>query len=131
MRLEGWENRLAAYLEAGRKKPFVWGEHDCALWCARWIRDCTGTDYTRDWEGRYTTAAEARALMAERGFNDYSDIADSVLTVTPIMLAQRGDIILHPNGGLGICNGRLSHFIGETEAFTEETLACARAWKVD
>lgn len=128
MRIEGWERRLADYLEDDR--PFSWGEHDCALWCARWVMLCTGADYASPWIGRYSNEAEAEALLKERGYSVYSDIADAHLEVKPVMLAQRGDIVLRANGSLGICDGRMSHFIAPEGMIAEPTSTCIRAWKV-
>ncbi len=128
MRIEGWERRLAELLAADR--PFSWGQNDCLIRCGIWVEEATGEDHYSAWIGQYSTESDARTLMRARGFNDYADIPDSILSVTPVMLAQRGDLVLHPSGSLGICNGLKSHFIGEKGPFTENTLSCLRAWKV-
>jgi hypothetical protein len=128
VRIEGWESRLAAYIESAG--PFAWGERDCALWCAGWVKECTGQDFLADWQRQYSTEEEARALMVRRGFRDAQAVADAHLQERPLKLAQRGDIVLHPCGALGICNGRFSHFLGESGPFKENTLDCRRAWQV-
>ena len=41
-RLRDWRTRLAAYLAAGRAKPFAYGEHDCARFAAGAVEAVTG-----------------------------------------------------------------------------------------
>lgn len=93
MRLQGWESRLADYLNGERKKAFVWGENDCILFAAR-AADCVvDRDLTQEIEG-YGRYNEARAheILDEYGgeiegiFDRHFDRRDNML------LAQRGDI---------------------------------------
>lgn len=131
MRIEGWEKRLADYIEAAKDAPFVWGSHDCALWSALWLKECTGKDFAQDWLGLYSTEEEAHNLIASRGYLAVSDIADDHLEIRPVILAQRGDLVLHPTtGALGICAGRTSYFAGIEGQIEIPTTECARAWKV-
>lgn len=131
MRVDGWESRLAGYLEQARHQPFAWGENDCALWSARWVRTATGRDFLPDWRGRYSTRLGAVRLMKRRGYDGVEDIADAVLPPVPPQFARRGDLVLHPQGALGICAGRLAYFLGEAGPTALETAACPAAWKVD
>lgn len=128
MRVEGWESRLAQYLET--PTPFAWGSNDCALWSARWVKDCTENDYTGDWVGFYRTKRGAAIRMGRLGFANVAAIAAAHLTERPVLTAQRGDLILHPSGALGICNGLKSHFLTESGLLIENTLECIHAWAV-
>jgi hypothetical protein len=102
MRIEGWESRLADHVREAYGNPFRWGAHDCALWAARWVRDCTGNDFLSDWEGKYKSELGARRLMKRRGYESVADIADEHLVEIPVGLAKRGDLLLHPiDGGAG------------------------------
>jgi hypothetical protein len=130
MRIEGWEGKLAAHVHAAYRTPFSWGEHDCALWCSDWVKQCTGEDFGGEWRGRYKTATGAARLMKKRGFANVEAIADSHLLSVPVALARRGDILLLPQGVLGICNGRDGVFPTETSVTTFPTLDCAKAWRV-
>jgi len=129
MRREGWERLLSEYLE--NKRPFKWGQTDCALWSADWIHQATGQDYAGEWRGNYATEDEAQAFMESKGLPSPADIAGHYLKEIAVKAAQRGDLVLHPMGPLGICNGYLSHFIAMTGDITIKTLLCTRAWKVD
>lgn len=128
-RLEGWEGRLAAHLQAAQEKPFAWGSHDCALWCALWVKECTGEDHLAGREG-YRTARGAARLMKGKGYDSVAGIASAHLPETPVRLARRGDLLLHPSGSLGICAGVRGCFLGEEGSFSEMTRLCVRAWKV-
>lgn len=48
-------------------RPFVWGEHDCALAIADWVGRHTGCDPAAHLRGRYASEGEARALMGPLG----------------------------------------------------------------
>ena len=130
MRKPGWESLLAEYLQAGQDTPFEWGQHDCALFAARWVLLSTGFDHFSEWKGEYASEKGAARLMRERGFRSVADIADAHLIETPVPLAGRGDLVLDPNGCLGICNGLRSHFAGIDGMIVTPTRLCVRAWKV-
>ena len=130
MRTEGWESRLNDYIAAARAAEFVWGRNDCALWAAGWVLECTGLDLVTAWKGKYKTETGARRLIAKRGYSGLEAIADDGLNPTPVPLARRGDMVQHPQGPLGLCNGRLSHFLTDGGVLEIETLACVRAWAV-
>ena len=131
MRIEGWETLLHQHIEEARHSVFAWGENDCALWCAKWIAAITSVDLTGEWKGLYSTEEGLRDLMQSRGYRSVEEIADH--TAFPIMdraFAQRGDIVLHPHGCLGICNGLVSYFLTE-QGFTKlRTMQCIKAWKI-
>lgn len=130
MRVSGWESLLAEYLQASRDREFAWGLNDCALWAANWVLLATGADFLSTWKGDYATARSAARLMRERGFASVADIADRHLPAKPVALAARGDLVLHPQGALGLCAGRLSHFVMAAGLTAAETLACPKAWEV-
>lgn len=131
MRIEGWEGRLAQYIADAKEIPFSWEAHNCAFWAAYWVKDCTGQDFVSDWIGQFASEEEAHTLMQSRGYSQVADIADAHLEIKPVMLAQRGDLVMHPiTGGLGICSGRLSYFPGPEGLLETLTSECPRAWKV-
>jgi len=131
VRQEGWESLLAEHILLAYSRPFAWGSHDCVLWCAEWVRKCTGHDHAEKFKGTYSTAAGAKALMRRRKWKSPEAIADKFLLVKPVMLARRGDIVLHPDGPLGICHGRQSHSLTETGVLAIPTLSCPKVWGVE
>ena len=131
MRSEGWERLLAEHIEQAYGEPFVWGEHDCVLWCGEWVMKCTGQDYISGIKGTYKTERGAARLLRSRGFKTPESVADAYLTEIPVRLARRGDIVLHPESPtLGISSGLLSFFVTQDSLTSISTLLCPRAWKV-
>lgn len=127
MRVEGWEALLAEF--TATPQPFAWGRADCALWCADWVALATGQDFTSDWRERYSSEAELAALLAARGLASPADIPGAVgLEEINPAFAQRGDVVLHPQGCLGVCTGLLAVFLTETGLTTLR--GRARAWRV-
>jgi hypothetical protein len=61
---------LADYMLECVKRPFAWGEWDCALFVADIVQIMTGIDPAREWRGTYSTAADAVALWATLGGSD-------------------------------------------------------------
>lgn len=130
MRAENWPALLQEYLEATRGRHFDWGNHDCALWAARWVHLCTGRDHFSAWAGRYASEVGAYKEILRRGFRSVADIADSHLEAKEVGHANRGDLMLDPNGCLGICNGLYSHFVTDEGLLMHRTLDCLKAWEV-
>jgi hypothetical protein len=58
---------LDAYLRAAAGQPFVWGERDCCLWAADWIKARTGRDPAEGFRGRYRTRLGAHRLVRRLG----------------------------------------------------------------
>lgn len=131
MRIGNWENELVNYLEISNSISFEWGQNDCCLWVSKFVDKIKGYNNSKDWIGLYDTEEGANALMQSRGFADTAAIADSVLPVKPLKQAKRGDIILHPCGALGICDGRRSYFLTPDKGLSVMlTLQCVKAWEL-
>ena len=62
-----WPERLAAFLEARRDRPFAWGTHDCVLMAADWVLEATGTDPIEGWRGRWSSASQAARMLEQAG----------------------------------------------------------------
>src|SRR5689334_21603842 len=111
MRPEGWESLLYHHILEARGKPFEWGTHDCVIWSADWLHKIKGEDPAAEWRGKYSTEKEAQALFASLGVADQSELPSKFLAEIPVAFAQRGDIMLHPSGMLGICDGAHAYFL--------------------
>lgn len=132
MRREDWTGLLAAYIDEARSTPFAWGSHDCALFACGWLLIATGIDHAAPFRGRYNTERGSIRALKNRGYSGLEDIADRTLPRKPLAFAARGDIVLYANGqSLGVCDGRMSHFVSPQGLLTAETLACAAAWGID
>lgn len=129
MRVKHWERLLDDYVNSAPQ--FQWGRHDCALWCADWVLQITGRDFASEWRGLYSDEAGLQSLMHDRGYQCASEIADAAFNRVGVNFAQRGDVVLHPQGALGICNGIYGHFLTEKGVTKYPTCRCGAAWKVN
>lgn len=134
VRLEGWELRLSAVIEAARARPFAWGRHDCALWAAEIVEALTGCQVMTDWRGRYGNGRGARRYLRALGFADIEAAVSARLgaPLASVWLAMRGDIVLAPDGhGLGVCAGREALFLAPSGGLTALPLGlCQMAWSL-
>ncbi len=131
MRIEGWEKLLAQHIEEARKTAFQWGTHDCVMWCASWIKKCTGNDFAKGIVGTYDTEEGANEYLRANGYETVESVADKHLFSVPMALAGRGDILLRPDYLLGICTGVNGDFITQKGVTEYRTLKCLKAWRVD
>ena len=58
---------LTAFLMRTAPRPARWGELDCTLWPADWVKEATGYDPAEPYRGSYATAAECQALLDREG----------------------------------------------------------------
>lgn len=58
---------LRDYLSYAGKRGFAWGENDCLMFVAGWVREVTGTDPGARWRGTYSTEAGAKAVLQLNG----------------------------------------------------------------
>lgn len=93
MRRHDWPERLHAFIEARRERAFSFGQHDCGLFCADWVLECTGVDVAaklRGYKGekgalsRVKKAGGMRELAAGCGLKERRSYR----------FAQRGDVVL-------------------------------------
>lgn len=89
-----WFADLCAYLDAAEARPFMPGEHDCALFVAGAIAVMHGVDLAAQWRGQYRTIDEGLALIRAAGFADHLAIAAETFQAVAPSLAKTGDIAL-------------------------------------
>jgi hypothetical protein len=106
-RLEGWEDRLFAVIEAARHAPYRLGEHDCLRVACQSVQALTGVDLWPQFAG-YTTTRQALAKILEYG-KTLPEAVSFVLGVEPESpkLARRGDVChyIDTEDHLGVCIG--------------------------
>ena len=136
MRIEGWEDRLAAVVESARHVPYKLGQHDCFRLACRVVNALTGIDQWPLWEGKYSTVSDAMRLLAERG-SSFEDAFDWFFNSARVSyrLARRGDVLClqTPDGQkhLGICLGSRAAFLSPTGLLFIPTADALCAWRVD
>ncbi len=129
MRLDGWEERLSAAIEAARDVPFQWGIHDCATWAFDVRRALIGVDAAAAWRGRYGTALGSRREMLRLGWADLPAMGRALLgePLRPVT-AQRGDIVL--GAAFGVCIGSQGAFLAQDGLTVLPLRDCAQGWRV-
>lgn len=101
MRCEGWELRLAAEIEAAKRRPFEWGRHDCAgfaLRCAEAQLGRVPPSIRRLFRasGGWSDALGARRALRALGAADLAAALDLAAERVPILAARRGDLAAVP-----------------------------------
>lgn len=94
VRLPDWEPRIAAYLDACAKRPFVFGSHDCALFAAGAVEALTGEDFGAPFRGRYSTVRGYKRALTAAGYSSIEGPFTAALG-EPVgaLMARRGDIV--------------------------------------
>lgn len=93
-RYPDWPQRLAAWIEAHREKPFAWGTNDCAIFAADMIEAITGRDFAVAFRGRYKSKVGSMRILRAHGWADLADLADSHLERCSDR-PTRGDVVLY------------------------------------
>lgn len=103
-----WRGRLRAYASAAARRPFVFGQHDCALFAAGAVEAMTGHDPASAWRGRYTTQAGGLRVIRRDGHADHIAAAAAIFAEVAPAFAQVGDLAVVPGDGgpvLGVVQG--------------------------
>lgn len=132
-RVDGWEMRLAAEIEAVRAKAFAWGRHDCCTWAASVVQAMTGQDFAARWRGTYRSAAGAARAIRKAGCGGMIEAVQSVLgaPLSSPAFAQRGDVVVDEEGlAVGICTGQMAVFLAPVGLIEQPTLSCRMAWRI-
>jgi hypothetical protein len=135
VRIEGWESRLDAILEAQRQVPYQLGREDCFRLACRAVEAVTGVDRWPEFAGRYRTKREALAEIARFGssFDRAMDWFFGAMSIS-VLQARRGDIVsLRDPGGdlhLGVCVGARAACYGPSGLTFVPLSACRSAWRV-
>ena len=141
------EHEFHDFLLARAKTPFAWGTNDCCLFPADAIQAFTGVDLAADFRGKYSTEAEALALIKTvTGGATAEDAAvycaakhglvEWVRDGKPAPLfAQRGDLVVLDDGGnliAGVVHlkGSVAVTVGAEGLKLLSIRAIKRAWKV-
>lgn len=134
-RVEGWERRLDAVMQATQNEPYVLGQHDCFRVACQAVEALTGADLWSEWAGKYSTQREALRLIAEYGGGTFNDAASRLFRTEPErpLYARRGDILKYAENGtphLGVCRGRNVAVLGEKGLLSVPLSSCECVWKI-
>lgn len=129
MRLENWESKLFAYLEA--IGPFEWGKNDCCLFVSNAIELMRGDDVLKDYRGYKTKLGANKILKKAHGLEGlWTKILGEPINAKSL---RRGDVVFYENKGdplVGLCMG--ARFVALTQSgivYLPMNFA-AKGWKV-
>lgn len=135
MRLEGWESRLVAVVDAARDVPYALGGHDCFRLACAVVHALTGGDKWPLFAGRYSTRGEAVRHIARFGssFEEAASAFFGAETVHP-RLARRGDLCAYTDAAgekhLAVCMGERVAALGESGLVWLQLRACHACWRI-
>ncbi|WP_336800797.1 DUF6950 family protein [Kaistia sp. MMO-174] len=132
-RIPAWRTALHETIEAHRRLPFAWGEHDCALFAADCIRAMTGLDLAIGFRGSYRSASGAQRALKRAGYHDLVALAAHFFNEVPPVMAGAGDVAAFdtPDGwALGIVAGERVAVLGPDGLGTLDRLDAARAFRI-
>ena len=127
-RVPDWPERLSAWVEHHRARPFAWGTHDCVLFAAGAVEAVTGA---RPPLPHWGSHEEARSALREvRGLRH---ALDARMPRVPVAQAQRGDLLLVAQPGdplLAVCVGDKWCAPGEAGLMFGRVLDARMAWRI-
>lgn len=134
-RVDGWEPRFHAVIEASRGEPYVLGEFDCFRFACRVIEALTGIDRWPEFSGRYTTRREAMRALHAYGAS-FTAAATAFFGSEPQTWkrARRGDILEYrsADGEAHLAVGMGTHALVCTDAglLALPLSACLHCWRI-
>ena len=134
MRVDNWPEILNEHIKLADTEEFKWGQFDCCLFAADFVKEITGTDYAKPFRGKYKTVKGAYSALKKYGRGKLVDTVSGILPTIPVPLAGRGDVVCTDLGGndaLGICVGEYSIFLTPEGGGKIKTLDCKMAWRVN
>lgn len=135
LRIEGWEERLAAVVAGARRTPFAWGTHDCLSFSCQAIEALTGVDRFGEFRGRYASEGQALRLLSELG-GHWEDAARWFFGAEPVntRFARRGDICARGDDGaihaLAVCVGARAAGLGPEGVVFAPLSSFSLAWRI-
>lgn len=132
-RIPTWRVALHQTIEAHRREPFVWGQHDCALFTADCVRAMTGLDLASGFRGSYSTPAGSVRALKRAGFTDLVALVASFFAEIHPMMARAGDIAaLETEDGwaVGMVAGEQVLFLGPEGLGAVERLSVDKAFRI-
>lgn len=87
---------LFAFYESRQHTAFEWGNSDCALLAADWVKLHLNVDYAAPFRGRYRTELGSKRALKKLGYTSLADAITASLgePLQNAKLAQRGDVVL-------------------------------------
>ena len=133
-RCNNWPSALIAFILSKQFVPFKWGENDCCLFAADWVKCALGYDPAATFRSAYDSALGAQRLLGQLG--GVEAIADAHFSRNKaIAYTRRGDLISFRRDddtlALGVCEGANGVFPSVEGIIRFPVLAGQTSWRVD
>ena len=138
IRVEDWPERLDAYLESVKDKPFQYGihVHDCCTFMADAVLAIAGVDVMKGLR-TYQDKKSAYRVARDYGGGGLAEAVDKAMgewgcKEVPPLTAQRGDVVLFETeigDTVGICVGDRITAPGENGLLFNPLSDINRAWR--
>ncbi len=143
MRSFDWQSKMSHALATRRKKPFVWGTHDCGLFACDITEAVCGIDFAAPFRYRYKTRRGAYMALKAYSGGGLTAVAEKIsgehnLEEVQPLLARRGDLILARrstvessclSATLGVCLGEGVAFVANPGFILLPIMQDYRAWR--
>ena len=94
MKNHNWHIQLAHFIEKQRTAPFVWGKHDCCLFCADSAVIICGVDPAESYRGKYHDERSAYRMLQKIGGGSVAAVLSRYFSEIDPDKIQRGDLCL-------------------------------------
>ncbi len=128
-----WRIALHEVIEAHRRLPFAWGQHDCALFAADCVRAMTGLDLATGFRGSYSTAVGATKTLKRAGFKDLVALVGNYFEEIHPIRAGAGDLAAIDTAegwALGVVAGEQVTFLGPEGLGNLDRLMADKAFRI-
>lgn len=93
---------LTRFLNEAAARPFAWGEWDCLLWLAEWVKVNRGIDPAAGLRGEYgSMLTAAKVVKRAGGMSALVEKQVRPFGIKRVEASQRGDIAVIPVAGPG------------------------------
>jgi len=99
---------LSDYLRTCALQTWKWGERDCALFVADWVRIATGRDGAAALRGQYASEAGAEGHIGPRGLADLVGDCCAMIGIYRVAQTVPGDIAVIERAGRQVCAIRVA-----------------------
>ena len=126
-------------MEENQARPFKFGQHDCCLFAANWVKFCLKKDPAKGLRNRYKSEPGALRILKREG--GVHGLARKQLKRVKLPFAQRGDLVVYQRtdisgpayikNALGILVGGHAVFAGpDGFQFIKRQALMATAYKI-
>ena len=128
---------LLDFIDQKARKPFVWGENDCALFAGLMVKKFHNVQLVSQFYKKYKTPSSALIRLTREGYNSLREILSKNASVFEVTSQPAiGDVALlkYDDGffgyALGVCAGTFSYFLSPSYGLIVVSSKNCEVWRV-